>query len=86
MHSMARSGGPFLTDARNYTGRRSGARPRNKKQEEKKMYRVMDYYTGEVIDVVNNPLEAIAISRTRPDSEVVTDTGEHMYANIDIPF
>lgn len=50
------------------------------------MYRIMDYYTGEVIDVVNSPLEAIAISKARPDSEVITDTGEYLYQNVDLPF
>lgn len=49
-------------------------------------YYVEDYYTDEIIDVVTDLFDAIAISKSIPNSQVTDDDDNVYYSNIDVPF
>lgn len=50
------------------------------------MYYITDYFTDEIIDVVDNFKAAKAICDVFDGSQVETDTDEVLYTNICLPF
>ena len=50
------------------------------------MFYVTDYFTDEIIDVVDSFKTAKEISDVFDGSQVKTDTDEILYTNINIPF
>lgn len=50
------------------------------------MYYVTDYFTDEIIDVVDSFETAKKICNAFDGSQVETDTDEILYSNIELPF
>lgn len=50
------------------------------------MYYIEDYFTDEIIMIVDNFEIALAICNANPDSQITTEEDEVLYTNIDIPF
>ena len=59
---------------------------RTKRKEGKNMYYITDYFTNEIIDVVDSFKAAKAICDAYDGSQVETDTNEILYSNITLPF
>lgn len=50
------------------------------------MYYIEDYYTEEIIDVVDNLQKAIDISKNNSGSQVTDENDNIYYSNIELPF
>ena len=50
------------------------------------MYRIIDYFTDEIIDTVFDEQIAIRICENNEGSQVETEDGAIVYTNVDLPF
>lgn len=50
------------------------------------MFYVVDYFTGEIVDVVETFEQAKATCDAHDGSQVETETDEILYSNIELPF
>jgi hypothetical protein len=56
------------------------------KTEDANTYYVIDYYTEDIIDVLNDINVAIFICKNTIGTQVITENDNVIYTNIDIPF